>query len=216
MPMDTASLYKSLDHGEIRLLELQPGNGEDTIRATLHQHRLDAAPRYETISYVWGDPTVRESIICDGVLVETTQNLYQALKQFREPTTSRLLWADAICINQNDLDERATQVMIMHEIYKSCQRCLVWLGPADEHSPVALRVIGEIAAILCKERGIALDEIDKDLDENGRDPVLTSRLHFDGLPPPDSLDWVSLYHFFDRPWFSRIWVSTRFVSWNPD
>lgn len=208
MSENDTRLYKSrLGYNAIRLLELQPGNDGDPIFATLDEHKLGAAPVYETISYVWGDPTVRESITCDGVVLKITQNLYHALHQFRRPSTSRLLWTDAICINQNDLDERASQVLMMHEIYKSGRRCLVWLGPGDEHSSVALRIIGDIATVLCKEKGIAMNEIDQDLDENGQDLLLNSRLGFDGLPPPDSLDWVSLYGFFCRPWFSRIWVS---------
>jgi hypothetical protein len=44
----------------------------------------------------------------------------------------RLLWADALCINQEDLLERAHQVNIMKNIFQRASRVLIWLGPEKE------------------------------------------------------------------------------------
>ena len=42
------------------------------------------------------------------------------------------IWADAVCINQNDLDERSSQVSMMGHIYKNAHQCQVWLGTVEE------------------------------------------------------------------------------------
>ena len=42
------------------------------------------------------------------------------------------MWADAVCINQNDLDERSSQVSIMSKIYKYAKNCQIWLGTIEE------------------------------------------------------------------------------------
>jgi hypothetical protein len=54
------------------------------------------------------------------------------MRRLRSPSHSRVLWIDAICINQNDDDEKSHQVGMMRKIYKACQKCTVWLGEGPE------------------------------------------------------------------------------------
>lgn len=42
------------------------------------------------------------------------------------------MWADAVCINQTDLDERSSQVTIMCDIYEDTRNCQIWLGTVEE------------------------------------------------------------------------------------
>ena len=42
------------------------------------------------------------------------------------------IWADAVCINQNDVDERSSQVSIMSDIYQEAKKCQIWLGTVEE------------------------------------------------------------------------------------
>lgn len=42
------------------------------------------------------------------------------------------IWADAVCINQQDLDERSSQVGVMGDIYKAAKDCQIWLGTVNE------------------------------------------------------------------------------------
>lgn len=42
------------------------------------------------------------------------------------------IWADAVCINQNDLDERSSQVGIMGDIYTTAKTCQIWLGTVED------------------------------------------------------------------------------------
>jgi len=108
---------------EIRLLRLdRTQHLTDDIHCTLHHANLDEDPHptYSTLSYVWGDPTITTSITCNGKPINITANLANALRRLRqlEPDKPTIIWADALCINQQDIPERNHQVTIMNAIYK--------------------------------------------------------------------------------------------------
>lgn len=190
----------------IRLLTLYPGAGDDPICISLHTVCLDDNPQYEALSYVWGDRTSMQTVTCDDIPIQVTPNLHSALLQLRHAREPHQLWIDAICINQEDLDERAEQVQIMHTIYKSCTRCLVWLGTSDIHAEVGLDIVDNISHIVSKRLSIMPNELDHHLQVNGRSQTQALEMGFDDLPPPDSQKWGSLFHFLCRPLFSRVWV----------
>lgn len=202
----------------IRVLELQPGSGDDPISVSLRNVSLDAEPQFEAISYVWGDASVRLPIRCSGHQMDVTQNLHVALMRFRNAESPRYLWADALCINQQHLDERAAQVQIMHLIYQFAMKVLVWLGPADDDSRIALDLIEAMALNVSESIGIPMDELDSYL-HNVKQAVFKAGRHrvTDKLPSPESSQWSSLYRFFSRPYFSRIWVGVMpvFQSLSP-
>jgi Heterokaryon incompatibility protein (HET) len=64
----------------------------------------------------------------DGHPFQVTISLESVLAHFRRPSRARVIWADAICINQSDDVEKTSQVNLMHDIYQSAEQCLVWLG----------------------------------------------------------------------------------------
>lgn len=61
--------------------------------------------------------------------MEVGVNLHLALHQLRNETSSRVIWADAVCINQSDVEERSEQVALMGEIFRRAYQVVVWLGP---------------------------------------------------------------------------------------
>jgi hypothetical protein len=115
----------------IRLLRLAPGNSNAPIRCSLVQVSLDSRPSYEAISYAWGDSTDRVQITCHNKTIAITRNLHEALLVFRHPLETRDLWADAICINQQDTTERSAQVQLMARIYSEASKVLLWLGKEE-------------------------------------------------------------------------------------
>ena len=125
--------YKPLDakNKEVRLLEVQPVE-EDflPLRCSIQHASLnsDPAPAYETISYVWGNPNTKEFIEIDGTEYSFPASSAAAIRRMRLPNRSRILWIDAICINQNDLDERAKQVAMMGDVYRNSKGNLIYLG----------------------------------------------------------------------------------------
>lgn len=78
-----------------------------------------------------GDSARSVSIECDGALVLVTKNCESALRRLREVDAWRILWIDAICINQDDLKERAQQVVQMRDIYSRANEVLICLGEAS-------------------------------------------------------------------------------------
>lgn len=126
------SIYKPLKDGEIRLLILLPSQHEDKVRCTLRHVLVDANPDFETISYAWGDPTNTTTVELEGRDFMVTHNLYLALKNLRHEDEERVIWADAICINQQDLEERSSQVKQMGDIYAKAKQVIVWLGEGSE------------------------------------------------------------------------------------
>jgi hypothetical protein len=119
------------DRSYLRLLRLQPGDYSDPIECTLeivtHEESKD---QYEAISYCWGNSNDTIPIVCNGLHVPVTRSLESAMRRFRTPSgsTARLLWADAICINQKDDEEKGKQVGRMGEVYMNASCVLVWFS----------------------------------------------------------------------------------------
>jgi hypothetical protein len=129
--MSSTYQYEELPAGKwIRLLKLLPGSSDAEIELELFTTELESAPPYESISYCWGDPEDLEDVICSSQTVEITYSLYSGLDRFRYPERARILWADAICINQANDKEKGVQVNMMGEIYDRATGVLVWLGVA--------------------------------------------------------------------------------------
>ncbi|KAH8586696.1 heterokaryon incompatibility protein-domain-containing protein [Bisporella sp. PMI_857] len=182
-------IYKPLEHRNIRLIYLQPGAKDDPLNAFIMPISLDqASGTFEAISYAWEGSSKYYDLITDAGIVLLTKSLYFALKRFRQKDEIRVLWADAVCINQEDDLEKGKQVGIMSDIYSLATRTLVYLGEASDNSEMAINLLEEIA------------DTGKDRD------ALTL-----GLPPDRDPSWKALRIFWGRPWFRRVWVIQEFV-----
>ena len=110
--------YDPLDHqvGHLRLVTIQPSpNHSAKIECILTHDHLGRA-QYCALSYTWGNPDNKQTISLNGRPFEVTKNLFVALQDLRNGNESLTLWIDAICINQEDVDERTYQVRQMVEI----------------------------------------------------------------------------------------------------
>lgn len=120
----------------VRLLRLAPSpHRDDPLTGNFVVISLKHAPSFEAISYVWGDPTISESIRIDSDTddISITPNLASALRQFRTRDKARMLWADGICIDQGNNDEKALQVPMMADIYRTASGVLAWMGKGDHN-----------------------------------------------------------------------------------
>lgn len=119
----------------IRLLHLEPAsNARVPLRAALTIERLRPEVFYEALSYCWGDLAISESIQVDSQRFAVTTNLAAALRAIRRSIEPRVLWIDAICIDQSNIEEKNRQVSLMREIYANSCITIVWQGPSDEWS----------------------------------------------------------------------------------
>lgn len=132
-----SSLHKSSQ--EIRLVALLPTASDDVVRCRLIKTDLPSAvsSSYDALSYRWGSSLPKRDIVLDGRQVLVRFNLRDALKKLEYAQTERLLWVDAICINQDDISERNHQVAMMGQIYSRAARVHVWLGGETRLSKVA-------------------------------------------------------------------------------
>jgi hypothetical protein len=106
--------YQSLSGPDnaIRLLVLEPDKDVmaqvrcSLIQTSLREWDNDMVDHYTALSYVWGDAKIRTPALVDGKPLDITLNLDSALRYMRDPKRKRYIWADAICINQKDTEEK--------------------------------------------------------------------------------------------------------------
>lgn len=255
--------YRPLDveRNEIRLLVLQPGVGNSTVEVEILHEFLEKHPTYESLSYVWGDPTVTKAVhVVDkrrkskpssprrrryshhiskattkrkaasrssrftkgnttiedrhsgasNHVFEATTNLEAALRHLRLVDEPRLLWVDAICINQQDDNEKGHQVRQMGRIYQKCFQVCLWLGEAADDSDYAM----DLLIYYQQSRKHLVDERIVEVFSNDSSRQFTRFLR-------------AIECLICRPWFTRLWVvqeialapastilcGTKFVKW---
>tara|TARA_R110002060_G_scaffold37273_5_gene48340 strand:+ start:236 stop:670 length:435 start_codon:yes stop_codon:yes gene_type:complete len=93
---------------------------------------------------MWG-PHVLKTISLGGQSFPVRENLWQASFHLRLDNSNRILWIDAICINQNDESERNHQVTQMGQIFSRASRVLAWLGLDDPNTYIALETLKRVA-----------------------------------------------------------------------
>jgi len=111
IPPTIAFNYSRLSEGErARILILEPGEFGDNLKGRLKHVRSLQNHDYEALSYVWGETSGTHMMSCSGMKIQITANLDAALRRLRFRDQPRLLWVDAICINQDDIIEKNHQV----------------------------------------------------------------------------------------------------------
>ncbi|KAM0433301.1 hypothetical protein ACHAPT_004177 [Fusarium lateritium] len=208
----------ALSRSEFRILLLQPSEDFNApLASRLTRCNLDAPPKYECLSYVWGTAERTKAMTVNEETLYITPNLDSILRHLRLPSQPRPLWVDAICINQSDKQERSAQVPRMKDIYASCSRDLVWVGPykSDEYSH-GLEVLERGLAIMEQmesfERGPVEDEFA--LYAEWRQRLMGHRAKGVLRLTRDEVD--ALTHVLsDSPVWGRLWVMQE-VSCAPE
>jgi hypothetical protein len=185
------------DRNEIRLLHLKPASQKfDEIECELTTVSFDdCLLQYEALSYVWGCTRNKRSIKIQDHEVEVTSNLYDALEQLRLKRAERILWIDAICINQKDLNERADQVTRMGSIYGRADNVIVWLGQDFKGCKLAFNCLKRIGEA-------------KDLHFT---KFLSPHMAVHGLDLYSTKLQDALIYFFTLPWWTRVWTVQEYV-----
>ncbi|KAL6797500.1 heterokaryon incompatibility domain-containing protein [Trichoderma sp. SZMC 28013] len=133
-------------HRHIRLLRLLPDRNENApLHSQLFDYPMlelgDGTHMYEALSYVWGSSQRPHILYIDEKSLPITANLYEVLLRLRDKMIERILWIDAVCIDQSSIEERGVQIQYMAEIYSKANRVVVWLGEAADDSDQALKSI---------------------------------------------------------------------------
>ena len=184
----------------IRLLRIAAPTSDLSIVVSFEEAGLQDKVEYHCLSYTWDGPKYRDEgehwttnhkrIVCNGMVAHIRQNLHDALLQLRDLDMLGPIWIDALCINQEDVLERNSQVGHMGEIYKGATQVIVWLGKEDEHTKIALTSLGRSKF---------------DVDEWIKDNSLGLREYLRCSFSDEELHSI---HCFtgERRWFSRLWI----------
>ncbi|KAH9211013.1 heterokaryon incompatibility protein-domain-containing protein [Leptodontidium sp. 2 PMI_412] len=172
---------RPLSGDNIRLLRLLPNEDEAApLQCKLRNYSLQKLGTrthlYEALSYTWGGSKNPRSISINKQKLDITRNLHAGLLCLRDRSLERVLWVDAICIDQSNLEERKQQVQLMAKIYAKAHRVIIWLGRGTADAEGALEDI----------RLAANEELTKSSKEEMNQQAILSLLQ--------------------RPWFQRIWV----------
>lgn len=239
-----SSLYKPLHPvtNEIRLLTSFEIDAEDRITCRLVTVPLDDCPPYSALSYVWGKATAPVSIKVDGQDFQATPSLALSLRciprHWKSKYPSRGLaelrvWADAVCINQDDLAERAQQVQLMERIYSGAELVVCWMPDGirqpldprpfsndvqDDFLSTAFRAIGIInreLQLVENDVGGTLWDIELDderlVDWLAKCPELSEDTPDNAWPFWRNRNWEAIRHFFGLQYWQRVWIFQEIV-----
>jgi len=205
----------NLSAKEIRLLTLLPGKSSNEVQILLHNTKLatDAPPSFEALSYVWGstEDSQRIRVEADKAShITITKNLAIALPYLRYENKSRILWIDAICVDQENIRERGHQVQLMRDIFGLANRVVVWLGVEECDSSYALNLMDQLNS------KIEVDWLAATMRPsfNGKnEPEWTDRTK---LLPYEERELLALYSLLHRAWFERLWIRQEIRLANRD
>ena len=186
-----------------RLLRLLSGEDDDPIQCELFEtplQELEDGITYEALSYTWGSNEITVPIIVSNNIINITENLHEALEYLRYPDMDRILWVDAICIDQSNLRERNHQVKHMRPIYIAADKVIFWLGPSADGSDLLFDWMN-----LLRDQAKSIWVTESDWQR-----LVSFWVDF------RSDIWQGMYTFqqaqkslkalLERPWFRRIWI----------
>ncbi|KAL5361270.1 ankyrin repeat-containing domain protein [Aspergillus floccosus] len=156
---------------------------------------------YEALSYTWGSMIKSDTILIDGKMSEVTSNLYIAMQYLRFKDRDRVMWIDALCIDQGNAEERGHQVLHMPEIYKQAERVIIWLGGATDETNLIMDAMRQLQEVSLRHafnsqtelKGLLLD-LWSSIQPNWEDGSLRARQR-EGLEA-----------LLERAWFRRVWT----------
>ncbi|KAI0911694.1 heterokaryon incompatibility protein-domain-containing protein [Ustulina deusta] len=200
---------RRLGLNEVRILVLFP---QDYVEGNLNatgQHGLTKHP-FIALSYVWGNPERQKKIFINGKRKQVTSNLYDALIHIRDLLSPVSLWIDALCINQDGVEERQREIQKMASIYRDATAVLLWLGPAegdrrDIMGSIKMEFAG--AADLISRIAMSHSELYKVYEEKNQNAwTLMNEAYEDSSP-----FGLALRALFSLPAWKRVWIMQELV-----
>jgi len=217
--MDYKHQPLSRNSNTFRILSLEPGTFDDDIICSLHENNWagqDISHYYEAVSYTWGTHADISPITVDGKRFSVTSNLALALRNLRDPSVSRNLWIDAICIDQSNVVEKSAQVVLMRQIYAGARSVLIWLGPEADGSSMAMKYLQSLWLLEGRPSPIIFDgggdweewyknRVSKGW-ESGHLSANSDQAKARDRAWTESSLSSALEAFFSRSWWNRAWI----------
>ncbi|KAJ0125211.1 hypothetical protein J7T55_006556 [Diaporthe amygdali] len=222
--MDHQPLYSPLDPStrQIRLLQVSCTEVDEDFAPVICRLVTasldDPSIRYIALSYVWGFETSQTPLVVDGKECNITANLFEFLVRYRKISyvvpqwelANFPVWIDAVCINQEDIPERNSQVQMMGSIYRSATRTISWLGPDSVGSESAMKVMRRIWPKVndsMRKQDLLAWLSSEDMSLWQKDTQSANRTGFS----TGNEFWDSWKDIFSRAYFSRSWITQELV-----
>lgn len=149
------------------------------------------------------------SLQIDGETYAVSRNVHDLSRQGIKEGIERLVWIDALCINQADSNERSAQVRNMAQIFHDAEYVRTWLG-TDENNEAGTVV--EMCEMIQAEYHRQTEGGGRNASAHRKPNVWEPGiLEGMGLPPVTDERWHILARFFDRRWFHRVWILQEIV-----
>ncbi|KAH7471346.1 hypothetical protein FOMA001_g13594 [Fusarium oxysporum f. sp. matthiolae] len=178
----------------LRLLHILPRmllEPESIIRCKLSHSTIGACEsRYVALSYTWGDGRSTVPIIVEGQRCAITQNLASALRTARNLGITTI-WADAVCINQQNTKEKNVQVKRMWAIYHHSEYVMAYIGKQTISTEKAMCYIREMGSALNAGGGSQASFSYADISKKSGD---------------------AFHSFVTSSWFRRWWIAQE-ICW---
>ncbi|OTA67748.1 HET-domain-containing protein [Hypoxylon sp. EC38] len=209
-----------LEPDEVRILLLLPNcsqaDGSDDIHCYMGRLNLQATEDlnnkkhpFVALSYVWGPVEPERKIYINNREKMVGPGLYEALRHIRDAMAPVPLWIDAICINQDDDDEKSREILKMRRIYAECSQVIYWLGVPDDkaefvdgfkiqYKKTPARAMAEFGAIYD-----TLRELGQEHNQNAFDAYNHGVNRFVLVE--------ALSYLLDSPFWRRVWITQEFI-----
>jgi len=215
MSLVACPLYTSLagHQNVIRVCYIESGKWSDPVRCRMVTRFIDQEEDYMCLSYVWGDMQDAFTIEVNSHPVSVSKNLWYALRRLRWYGTAGALWIDALCINQDDVQERSAQVFQMAKIYATAEQVIIWLGALSKSRSwwdSSIELEEEEFSGFLRSLGNNVD-VQEATEEVTRAYSAKRKIT---APPLDSMIialMMTLYRFVDLPWFHRTWTVQEYI-----
>jgi hypothetical protein len=209
--------YQPLQGDEVRVLEII--ELEPVLHFRLLHVDVAQVPPYIALSYTWGPPSFCDSTLIENCTLAITASLKGALDALASDVhaASCCFWIDAICINQQDVAERSSQVRMMQRIYTQSQAIYVWMGPSADNSDSAMRKMKEFGAFVLSFKRSNSDtdaasltdnsDLEYDYSDAVEQAVSPDNSALYGPPGSDTHQaWDAIGMLLQRDWWSRAWI----------
>jgi hypothetical protein len=199
--LEESYTYLPLGHRQIRLIRLEPGSGDAPLEGSIEHVSVDSPGKFSAISYAWGIADYSQALTTPTGPIIITMSLFSVLKEIREKGDRPLLWVDAVCIDQENSDEKVTQIRLMRTIYSKAFDVVAWLGHEEHNSSQVIKTLCELRSLSQKPDSLITGV---------STPVSLSWRNLK-IPDPEDNIWAYTNRFLSRTWFQRVWIVQELV-----
>ncbi|KAK3901870.1 heterokaryon incompatibility protein-domain-containing protein, partial [Staphylotrichum tortipilum] len=168
------------------------------MRCSLVHHDLDGPDpvSFEAISYRWAGSDKTSIVDFGGKVLPIPTSAYDVLRSRVSLWRTRLVWIDAICVNQDDKDDKNQQVRLMRDIYSKAARTIVWLGDTPDAQTVFRFMID-----MLNQKNNHMTDLDVSLGQAGMKKIRD-----------DNPKWAALTRMLENPYWFRVWIVQEIVA----